>query len=125
MAFFAEASLGNIDEDDDVFIDGGSGSGLYATGPVAGAPFNYREPSPGELERARRIEAVCRRHNVALAAAALQFPLHHPSVASVIPGGFRPEHVTSNISYMRDEIPDALWAELKREKLIRLDAPSP
>lgn len=100
-------------------------SGLYATGPIAGARFNYREPSPVELKRARRIEAVCRRHDVPLAAAALQFPLHHPLVASVIPGGFRPEHIISNIRYMRHDIPDALWAELKQEMLIRPDSPSP
>jgi D-threo-aldose 1-dehydrogenase len=98
-------------------------SGLYATGPVPGARFNYHEPSVAETERARRIEAVCTRHGVPLAAAALQFPLHHPSVASVIPGGFRPEHVISNIQHMRHEIPDALWAELKHERLIRPDAP--
>jgi D-threo-aldose 1-dehydrogenase len=100
-------------------------SGLYATGPVAGAKYNYADPSPAELDRARRIEAVCKRHGVPLPAAALQFPLHHPLVASVIPGGFRPEHVTTNIAHMRHDIPDALWGELKHEGLIRADAPTP
>ncbi len=98
-------------------------SGLYATGPVPGAKFNYRDPTPEELERARKIEAVCKRHGVPLAAAALQFPLRHPLVASVIPGGIKPEHVTANLGFMRHEIPEALWAELKAEKLIRADAP--
>jgi D-threo-aldose 1-dehydrogenase len=100
-------------------------SGLYATGPVPGARFNYHEPSRDEVERARRILAVCQRHGVPIAAAALQFPLHHPSVASVIPGGFRPEHVVGNVRDMQHEIPNALWAELKAEGLIRADAPSP
>ncbi len=100
-------------------------SGLYATGPVPGARFNYHEPSPVEAERARRIEAVCARHGVPLAAAALQFPLHHPSVASVIPGGFRPEHVTQNIQFMQHEIPVSLWAELKQARLISAEAPTP
>jgi D-threo-aldose 1-dehydrogenase len=100
-------------------------SGIYATGPVPGARFNYHEPSPAELERARRIEAACTRHGVPLAAAALQFPLHHPLVALVIPGAFRPEHVVGNIQHMRHDIPDALWAELKHERLIRPDAPTP
>lgn len=60
-----------------------------------------------------------------LPAAALQFPLHHPLVASVIPGAFRPEHVTDNVRYMRHEIPDALWTELKRDGLIDPNAPTP
>ena len=108
------------------FIIGGVfSSGLYATGPVAGAKFNYKDATPEELERARKIEAVCKRHGVPLAAAALQFPLHHPNVASVIPGGFKPEHVAANVKAMQHAIPDALWAELKHEKLIRADAPTP
>jgi D-threo-aldose 1-dehydrogenase len=100
-------------------------SGIYATGPVAGAKYNYADASPADLDKARRIEAACQRHGVPLPAAALQFPLHHPLVASVIPGGFRPEHVTTNIAHMQHEIPNALWAELKQERLIRADAPTP
>ncbi len=108
------------------FIIGGVfSSGLYATGPAKGAKFNYQDATPEELDKARRIEAVCQRHGVPLAAAALQFPLHHPQVASVIPGGFKPEHVATNIKAMQHPIPDALWAELKVEKLIRSDAPTP
>jgi D-threo-aldose 1-dehydrogenase len=108
------------------FIIGGVfSSGIYATGPIPGAKYNYADASPADLDKARRIEAACKRHGVPLAAAALQFPLHHPLVASVIPGGFRPEHVTTNIAHMRHEIPSALWAELKQEGLIRKDAPTP
>ena len=100
-------------------------SGIYATGPVPGAKYNYQDATPEQLERARRIEAVAKRHGVPLPAVALQFPLHHPIVASVIPGAFKPEQVKANIGYMRHDIPDALWAELKSEKLIREDAPTP
>lgn len=108
------------------FIIGGVfSSGIYATGSIPGAKYNYADASPADLDKARRIEAACKRHGVPLAAAALQFPLHHPLVASVIPGGFRPEHVTTNIAHMRHEIPSALWAELKQEGLIRKDAPTP
>jgi D-threo-aldose 1-dehydrogenase len=62
---------------------------------------------------------------VPLAAAALQFPLHHPLAASVIPGAFKPEHVTANLDLFRHEIPNDLWGELKHEGLIREDAPTP
>lgn len=100
-------------------------SGLYATGPIPGAKYNYVDATPAQLERAGKIEAICERHGVPLAAAALQFPLHHPLVASVIPGGFKPEHVRANLALMRQDIPDGLWRELKQEGLIREDAPTP
>lgn len=106
-------------------IAGVFSSGLYATGPVPGAKYNYADATPQQLERARKIEAVCKRHNVPLAAATLQFPLHHPLVAAVIPGAFKPEHVRANLDLMRHEIPAALWHELKQEGLLRKDAPTP
>jgi D-threo-aldose 1-dehydrogenase len=100
-------------------------SGLYATGPAPGAKYNYNDATPAELERAGKIKAVCDRYGVPLAAAALQFPLHHPLAASVIPGAFKPEHVTANLALFRHEIPSDLWGELKHEGLIRKDAPTP
>ena len=106
-------------------IAGVFSSGLYATGPVPGAKYNYSDATPEELDRAGRIQAVCQRHGVPLAAAALQFPLHHPLVASVIPGAFKPEHVTANLDLFRHEIPADLWHELKHEGLLRADAPTP
>jgi D-threo-aldose 1-dehydrogenase len=108
-----------------IVIAGVFSSGLYATGPIPGAKYNYSDATPEQLDRARKIEAVCKRHEVPLAAAALQFPLHHPAVATVIPGGFRPDHVTTNLGLFRQEIPSALWAELKHEELLRKDAPTP
>ena len=53
---------------------------------------------------------MCQRYGVPLAAAALQFPLHHPLAASVIPGAFKPEHVINNLALFRHEIPAELWA---------------
>lgn len=108
-----------------IIIGGVFASGILATGAVPGARYNYHEPTPAEAEKIRRIEAICNRHGVPLASAALQFPLHHPLVASVIPGAFHPDHVTRNIASMRRPVPAALWAELKHENLLRHDAPTP
>ena len=77
------------------------------------------------LAKVARIEAVCARHGVPIAAAALQFPLGHPLVASVIPGGLSPEHVRQNVAAFRHVIPSALWTELKHEGMLRADAPTP
>ena len=84
-----------------------------------------RRPSPRSSPRRERIAAVCQRHDVPLAAAALQFPLGHASVVSVIPGPVATEEVRQNLAWMRRDIPDALWAELKAEGLIRAEAPVP
>ncbi len=108
-----------------MIIGGVFNSGLYAAGPVPGIRYNYLEPSGEILQKALRIDAICHRHGVPLAAAALQFPLHHPLVASVIPGAVGPAQVRANLALLRRDIPSALWAELKQERLLRADAPTP
>ena len=100
-------------------------SGILATGSVQGARYAYAPATAEMLEKVSRIEAVCERHAVPLAAAALQFPFGHPSIASVIPGALAPEHVTRNVAAFRHPIPPALWEELKHEGLLRADAPTP
>nr|WP_244598825.1 aldo/keto reductase [Rhizobium tubonense] len=69
-----------------IIIGGLYSSGILATGAVAGARFNTKLAPKPILQRVHRIEAVCARYSVALPAAALQFPLGHPLVVSVIPG---------------------------------------
>lgn len=100
-------------------------SGILARGPAPGALYRYQPAEPEIIDKAKRIAAVCTRHGVPLAAAALQFPFGHPSVVSIIPGPVSSEEVRLNLAYMRTPIPDALWSELKAEKLIRADAPTP
>ncbi len=100
-------------------------SGILATGAVRGARYRYAEATPEVMSKVRRIEAVCDRHHVPLAAAALQFPLGHPSVAAVIPGALSPDHVIRDVAAFRHPIPAAFWAELKHEGLLRADAPVP
>jgi D-threo-aldose 1-dehydrogenase len=100
-------------------------SGILATGATPGATYNYAPAAPEILEKTRRIEAVCQRHGVPLAAAALQFPLGHPAVAAIIPGAVRPEEVLRNLALLRLPIPAALWAELKALRLLHPAAPVP
>ena len=100
-------------------------SGILATGAVSGAKYAYADASPETLARVARIEAVCARHGVSLPAAALQFPFGHPAVASVIPGALNAQHVSRNLAAFREAIPPAFWDELKRDGLLRDDAPVP
>ncbi len=108
-----------------IVIGGTYNSGILATGAVAGAMYNYEPAKPDILAKVARIEAVCQRHKVPLAAAALQFPLGHPIVASVIPGAIATKQVEQNLAAFNHPIPADLWAELKHEQLIRGDAPVP
>jgi D-threo-aldose 1-dehydrogenase len=108
-----------------VVIGGVYNSGITATGAVAGAKYNYADATPEVMARVRRIEAVCKAHGAPLAAAALQFPLAHPIVASVIPGAVSPDQVRQNVDNMRRTIPAALWSDLKRDGLLSERAPTP
>jgi D-threo-aldose 1-dehydrogenase len=100
-------------------------SGILATGIKPGATYFYVEAEPEIVDRTRRIEAVCGRHGVSIAAAALQFPLAHPAVASVVTGMRSADEVHANIAHCRATIPDAFWQELKHERLIASGAPVP
>ena len=100
-------------------------SGILVRGAGPGALYRYAPAEPAIIAKAQRIAEVCRRHAVPLAAAALQFPLGHRSVVSVIPGPVAAEEVRLNLAWMRRDLPDALWAELKVEGLVRAEAPTP
>jgi D-threo-aldose 1-dehydrogenase len=108
-------------------IAGPYNSGILAKG-VRGdriANFNYEPAPPAIIERVGRIEDLCERHGVPLAAAALQFPLAHPQVASVVPGMGSVAQVEDALRLMAVAIPDALWEELQAAGLVRKDAPVP
>ena len=108
-----------------VIIGGPYNTGILATGAVPGAYFDYAPAGPDVLEKVSRIEAICRDHAVPLAAAALQFPLHHPAVASVIPGNRSVTELRRTLDNMAVAIPDGLWGELKSAGFLRQDAPAP
>jgi D-threo-aldose 1-dehydrogenase len=100
-------------------------SGILATGAVPGAMYNYGPAPTAVLERVARMAAICARHDVPLGAVALQFPLAHPAVASVIPGAVSPDQVVANAENLQVRIPGSVWLELKAEGLVGEDAPTP
>ena len=114
-----------VERDVGVVIGGPFNSGILATGAVPGAKYNYLDPSAEVVARVQRIEAVCRRHDTPIAAAALQFPLAHPAVSATIPGAVSEAEINANLALFRREIPSALWAELRHEGLLDARAPVP
>ena len=100
-------------------------SGILATGSAGGGSYGYAAAPPEIRTKVRDIEAVCAAHGVALPAAALQFPLAHPAVASVIPGAAGAAEVRANVAAFEAGIPDAFWSDLRDRGLVRSDAPVP
>jgi len=100
-------------------------SGILATGARPGAQYGYQAPDAATIDKITRMEAVCRRHGCPIGCAALQFPLAHPQVVSVIPGANSPAQVQQNLAHMAHGISSDLWTELKHEGLLRGDAPTP
>lgn len=107
-----------------VVVGGVFNSGLLAN-PVRGATYNYVAAPDDLIERALRIKAVCERHGVSLKAAAIQFPLAHPAVASILTGVRSKAEWDANSAGLQVAIPSGLWDELKAEGLLSKQAPVP
>lgn len=108
-----------------VAVGGPYNSGILARdldGPVS---FDY-EPAPLELiEKARRLNEISDRHSIDLKAAALQFVLAHPAVATVIPGAQTVGELEQNVDMVEKHIPSGLWQDMRSEGLIPDEAPTP
>lgn len=105
-----------------VVVGGIYNSGLLAD-PKLGAPYDYAPVPPAVLERVRELRAVCDAHGVPLKAAALQFPLAHPAVASVLTAARCASHVDDNVAMFRRTIPPALWRDLISAGLLQDGTP--
>lgn len=101
-------------------------SGLLARDrPARGTTYDYAPASADLLDRVGSIADVCEAHGVSLPAAALQFTLGHPAVATICTGARSAEQVRRNASLFEVDIPDSLWADLASAGLLRADAPLP
>ncbi len=101
-------------------------SGLLASDrPAPGARYNYTTAPASLLGRASQIARICEQFGTTLPAAAAQFPLAHPAVASVCLGMRSPEHVRRNAALFGTPVPAGLWPALKSRGLLREDAPVP
>ncbi len=114
-----------------IAIGGVFNSGILATGVRAAEQkgekllFNYDSAPAAWVERVRAIEVVCDEFNVPLRAAALQFPLAHPTVDTVLLGANQLNHWADAVAMLQYPIPAAFWAKLKAQGLIPTNAPVP
>jgi D-threo-aldose 1-dehydrogenase len=94
-------------------------SGVLAAGSASGAPrYDYEIASDAVMERVAVIEQLCKRFDVPLPAAALQFARAHPAVVSAVVGTGRPARVSETVDLARRSIPIGFWAALEAEGLI-------
>lgn len=100
-------------------------SGILVTGPQPQAEYNYGPANSEVLQKVTKMQQICARHGLPLAAAALQFPLAHPLVASVIPGMLDPAQVHQNLQWFQHPIPADCWQELRHEGCLHPLAPVP
>jgi len=108
-----------------IILGGPYNSGILASGAVKDAWFDYA-PAPADvLAKVAAIEKICAAHRVPLKAAALQFPLHHACVASVIPGTSSAAELNENLRMLRIAVPAPLWRDLKSAGLMDARAPTP
>jgi D-threo-aldose 1-dehydrogenase len=96
----------------DVIVAGVFNSGILAN-PVKGATFDYVPASDELLAKAVRIREVLDGHQVSLTSAALQFPLRHPAVKSVLVGCRSAAEVESNIEEFDKTIENRAWDDLE------------
>ncbi|WP_153102317.1 aldo/keto reductase [Paraburkholderia hayleyella] len=87
--------------------------------------FNYTEAPAGIVARVAQLDALCQRHQVPLAAVALQFPYAHPAVATVLTGARSATEVRENLAAFEQPLPAALWSDLRDAGLLDARAPTP
>ena len=92
-------------------------SGVLAN-PVDGAHYDYEPASQEILSKARAIGKYLERYDISLPAAALQFPLRHPAVASVLTGAGSLSELRANIASFDTELPAELWSDMEVAGLI-------
>jgi D-threo-aldose 1-dehydrogenase len=101
----------------DITIGGVFNSGVLAN-PVKGATFEYLPASAEIVAKAQKIGEFLKQRGIPLTAAALQFPLRHPAVTSVLTGSRNSQELLSNIADFDLDLPVDIWQELEDAHLI-------
>lgn len=88
------------------------GGGVLAGAPHTQGYYGYEEAGPEILARIEALHAACARHDVPLAAAAVQFSTRDPRIVSTVVGVSKPERVDRLVELAQTPIPPELWDEL-------------
>ncbi|MEX1827146.1 aldo/keto reductase [Luteibacter sp. CQ10] len=108
-----------------ILVAGPYNSGLLGGNDRPGDTYDYAPATPDIRARAQRFYEVCRETGANVGAAALQFPLAHPAVASVVCGLRSVREVDAALARRRDAVPAATWQALRAAGLIEAGVPTP
>lgn len=108
-----------------VMAAGPYNSGLLGADDAPGATYNYAPADAATRARAQRYYDLCERFGVTVGTAALQFPLAHPAVATVVCGLRSSAEVDSAVQRMHTPLPPTLWNELRNAGLLDANTPTP
>ncbi len=108
-----------------VIAGGVFNSGILATG-VKGqaATYDYQAVPEAVVSKVRALETVCEKYGVPLGAAAIEFVLMHPAVATVVLGAQNVDEVRQNVTATSKSAPAEFWTELKQQGLLPENAPT-
>ncbi|MCP5087825.1 MAG: aldo/keto reductase [Rhodobacteraceae bacterium] len=104
-----------------IVVGGPFNSGIL----VGGDTWDYGAAPQRVRAKVKRLSDTCEEFDVPLPAAALQFPLGHDGVASVIPGLRNRRELSDTLGWVARAIPGEFWQELKIRDLLHPDAPTP
>ena len=102
-----------LKRDVSIVIGGVYNSGILAN-PTPGTTYNYVAAPEDLIEKAVSIRDFLTRWNVPLTAAAIQFPLRHQAVTTVLTGARSVAELEANIRDFNLEIPEECWQELEK-----------
>ena len=86
--------------------------GVLAKGPSNFKKITYQDVTEEKLAPAREIEKVCKKYNVEMGAAALQFSMKDKRITSTLCGVTSVQSIEKNLSWAQTSIPEKFWSEL-------------
>jgi D-threo-aldose 1-dehydrogenase len=104
----------------DILVGGVFNGGLLASDLSADVEhkYNYRAAPQEILDKARKLEEECRRHDVPMGRAALHFPSAHEQVKTMVIGAEEIGQIDGNLEDLAADVPTALWRDLQSEGLL-------
>jgi D-threo-aldose 1-dehydrogenase len=114
-----------VERDVKITVGGPYNSGILARDLSQPVTFNYEQASGDLLAQAQNLTDICAAHGVDLKAAALQFVLAHPAIATAVPGAQSVAELEQNIAMVQQDIPASVWNDMRSAGLIPDNAPTP
>ncbi len=100
--------------------------GPFNSGILVGRDmWNYAKAPADVIDKARTLSEVAGEFSIPLPAAALQFPLGHPIVTSVIPGPRNRSELEQIVDWFQTPISAEFWTALYERGLVDERAPRP